>query len=147
MKKTTSTPTPTNSHLLLPSRHEAMSNTTQTILRHAFTHIPTYGFTRQSLALASASVSPTGTRLGDTAISALFGAGSEAEKTLLKAWMEEGRMRMCELGEGKGKGRAVQMEDVLQRRLEWNEPVLDHLKDVSDCSVVSSILKVAHRLS
>lgn len=123
-----------------------MSNTTQTILRHAFTHVPTYGFTRQSLALASASVSPTGTRLGDTAISALFGAGSEAEKTLLKAWMEEGRMRMSELDEvhvdvGKGKGRAVQMEDVLRRRLEWNEPVLDQLKDVSsDYSVLSYLV-------
>jgi ubiquinone biosynthesis protein COQ9 len=110
----------------------------QALLRRAFSLIPTHGFTRKTLALSSPNAP-----LSETAVSALFGQGDEAPKTLIRAWMEEGRRHMS-LREGpvipssedhKGPGtaapRAFVMEDVLLKRLDWNVPVLPHLKDVS----------------
>lgn len=105
----------------------------ESILRRAFLNIPTHGFTRNAIALASISEkSPR--PLSETAISALFGAGDEANRTLIRAWMQEGRTQMnsssLPASNPSGSPRVSTMEQVLLRRLQWNEPVLEHLKDV-----------------
>lgn len=106
----------------------------QAILRRAFAHIPNHGFTRRAIAL---SVPASGTPLSETAISALFGAGDNADRTLIRAWLEEGRPQMNpaasqngESSSSAGSMPSPTMEEVLLRRLKWNEPVLHHLKDV-----------------
>lgn len=106
----------------------------RTILRGAFAHIPTHGFTRRSIAL---SIPASGTQLSETAISALFGAGDNADRTLIRAWLEEGRAQMGsaaphnrDSSSSAGSTPSATMEEVLLRRLKWNEPVLHHLKDV-----------------
>lgn len=106
----------------------------QAILRRAFTHIPTHGFTRRAIAL---SVPASGTPLSETAISALFGAGDNADRSLIRAWLEEGRAQMNPISSSNGEcsnpagsTTSTTMEEVLLRRLKWNEAVLHHLKDV-----------------
>ncbi|KAF9520865.1 hypothetical protein BS47DRAFT_1286636 [Hydnum rufescens UP504] len=84
------------------------------LLRRAFPLIPTHGFTRKTLALSFPNAP-----LSETAVSALFGQGDEAPKTLIRAWMEEGRRQMS----------VRESPDVLLKRLDWNIPVLPHLKD------------------
>jgi len=114
----------------------------QALLRRAFPLISTHGFTRKTLALSSPNAP-----LSETAVSALFGKGDEAPRTLIRAWMEEGRRQMCVMdgrvissdghratGSGTGASAstthdALMMEDVLLKRLDWNVPVLPHLKD------------------
>lgn len=103
----------------------------QSILRQAVKHIPTHGFTLQTIALSA----PAGTKLSDTAISALFGPGDAAQRTLIRAWLEEGRLNMSTVTSSSNSGSlsdpgSISMEDILLKRLEWNEPVLPHLKDV-----------------
>lgn len=126
---------------VLPLRSNALGLETsiqmaqaQTILRCAFTHIPTHGFTRRAIAL---SMPGSATQLSETAISALFGAGDNADRTLIRAWLEEGRAQMNPVAPHNGESSSTAgstssatMEEVLLRRLKWNEPVLHHLKDV-----------------
>lgn len=63
--------------------------------------------------------------LPDTAISCLFGEGDDARKTLIRAWMDDARENMKAGGSIK-----MNMRDVLQARLKWNEPVLQYLPEV-----------------
>ena len=98
------------------------------ILRRVFPQIPTHGFTRRAIAH---SVPGDATPLSETAISALFGPGDAAQRTLIRAWLNEGRMHMSTATPSTtSKSVCIFMEDVLLKRLEWNEPVLPHLKDV-----------------
>jgi len=96
------------------------------ILKRAVKLVPTHGFSRETLALSTISVGRE-SRLSETAISALFGHGDEATRTLIKAWMEEGRedIRLV----ASESAQVPNMQDVLLRRLRWNESALPHLKD------------------
>jgi ubiquinone biosynthesis protein COQ9 len=100
----------------------------EAILRQAFNQISTHGFTRRAIAH---SIPDSATSLSETAISALFGPGDAAQRTLIRAWLNEGRLHMSTATpSASSKPEAVSMEGALLKRLEWNEPVLPHLKDV-----------------
>jgi ubiquinone biosynthesis protein COQ9 len=66
-------------------------------------------------------------------VSALFGPGDEARKTLIQAWLDEGINRMGRREDNqdaeKVKG-SVSVKDSFRDRLKWNEPVLHHLPEV-----------------
>lgn len=117
----------------------------QILLKRALTHIPQYGFTRHALALSNVNTNPLSASsqpsapLSDAAVTALFGNGNEAPKTLIRAWLAEGRanmirnenaLKVASSPERESQPSILTMEEVLLRRLEWNEPVLHHLKDV-----------------
>ncbi|EJT97535.1 hypothetical protein DACRYDRAFT_24941 [Dacryopinax primogenitus] len=103
------------------------------LLQRALTFVPSHGFTRSALTLSSVDGQP----LSDTAVTALFGRGDEAERTLFRAWLEEGKKDMREgLSESgnstvvaQGNGDKEKLYALLARRLRWNEPVLDYLPD------------------
>jgi ubiquinone biosynthesis protein COQ9 len=95
--------------------------------------IPTYGFSRQTLAVAALHLPrPHSEPLSDGAITALFGAGNEARKNLAWAWLEEGRRRMKgpEDATENTQRMAIPIEVSLRRRLQWNVPLLDKLPEV-----------------
>ena len=97
---------------------------TQQLLKCAFPLIRTHGFTRQALSQAALSLPrPSEKPLSDTAINALFGDGEEARRTLLNAWLAEGRKDM-----EKSDDRSI--SGLLKHRLRWNEPVLQYLPEV-----------------
>lgn len=111
----------------------------EAILRQAFNQISTYGFTRRAIAH---SIPNSATPLSETAISALFGPGDAAQRTLIRAWLNEGRMHMSTATpSASSKSDAISMEDALLKRLEWNEPVLPHLKDVRITSSATFLLR------
>ncbi|KAJ7476052.1 hypothetical protein FB451DRAFT_1245606 [Mycena latifolia] len=92
------------------------------LLKLALPLVPEHGFTRAALARSvlhlpapHAHVAP----LADTAISALFGSGERARRTLIGAWLDEGVASM--------KGQSV--KEALHARLAYNEPVLPHLPE------------------
>ncbi|KAG8990723.1 hypothetical protein FRB90_001641 [Tulasnella sp. 427] len=104
------------------------------ILKKAFPLIPTHGFTRACIAEASA--------LSDTAITALFGRDSEAERVLVDEWLKEGVKSISSGPGGPPAGTQpaaaaappptllhTQLKASLGRRLKYNEPVLKHLPD------------------
>ena len=97
------------------------------ILRNALELVQSHGFTRDALALSAATLrGPHSEPLSDTAISALFGTGDTARRTLIKFWVDEGRNDMKTL-----KGASV--GSILKHRLRWNEPALAHLPEVRAC--------------
>lgn len=104
------------------------------LLRHAIPLVRTHGFTRQALSIAALSLpTPHCEPLSETAVSALFGPGDEARKTLIRAWLGEGidRMGQCDGAEGGEKTQSIiPIQDALKNRLKWNEPVLNHLPEV-----------------
>lgn len=130
----------------------------QQLLNRCLPLIPQHGFTRKTIALASASCvldahadpdlnvaedargkeqssrrSNGAAPLSETAISALFGAGDEACRTLIKAWLSEGVNEMrypWKTSLGDTSNAPPTIADVLQKRLEWNRPVLNHLPEV-----------------
>ncbi len=112
----------------------------QALLKRAVKLVPTHGFTRETLALSTVSDGKE-SRLSQTAISALFGPGDEATKTLIRAWMEQGREDMKCVASHSDK--VPDMQDVLLRRLRWNESTLPHLKDVSTTRMFMSIRSFA----
>lgn len=61
--------------------------------------------------------------LSDTAVSTLFGAGDDARRTLICAWLDGGKK---EMGDAVG----ATVESALKTRLRWNIPVLNHLPEV-----------------
>lgn len=64
-------------------------------------------------------------------MTALFGPGDDARRTLVHAWLDDARRRMKEeAAENMGIG------DVLKARLRSNEPVLEHLPEVIDILLV-----------
>ncbi|KZT62300.1 hypothetical protein CALCODRAFT_426256 [Calocera cornea HHB12733] len=94
------------------------------LLKRAFALVPSHGFTRRALALAAPD------ELSDSAVTALFGRGQQADKTLFDAWLQEARRDMAEaLGEAMHADKEQQLYALLARRLRYNEPVLQHLPD------------------
>ncbi len=71
--------------------------------------------------------------LTDSAVSALFGEGDNAWRTLIQAWLEEGRVRM--------RTPVPSTKDALRARLHYNEPALAHLPEVSRGAAGDSILR------
>jgi len=70
---------------------------------------------------------PLGRPLPDASVTALFGPGDDARRTLVHAWLDDARHQMKEEAVEK-----IEMGDVLKARLKSNEPVLEHLPEVID---------------
>jgi hypothetical protein len=127
--------------------------------------VPTHGFTRQALALsavrnssitelppetnesiASASMqTQLDGQLSEVAIDALFGRGDAARRTLINAWLESGKTDMS-AGLSSSSSKPT-VKDALERRLNYNFPVLGHLPEVCIYPVIhlSSALTSAFR--
>ncbi|EKM78890.1 hypothetical protein AGABI1DRAFT_75470 [Agaricus bisporus var. burnettii JB137-S8] len=98
------------------------------LLRAALPLVRSHGFTRDALALSVLHLPPPDTHatpLSDSAISALFGAGLKAEHSLLNFFFDEGIQHMKERAQSQGRQPTV--KEMLEERLMFNEPVLDHL--------------------
>ncbi|KAI9463265.1 hypothetical protein BJY52DRAFT_1254237 [Lactarius psammicola] len=93
------------------------------LLKLAVPLVKQHGFTRTALARSVLALpEPHSTPLPDSAVTTLFGEGDTARRTLISAWLEQGRTHM----------RSVPVEDVkaaLLARLEYNAPVLEHLPE------------------
>ncbi|GJJ08251.1 hypothetical protein Clacol_002461 [Clathrus columnatus] len=100
------------------------------ILRQAISLIKEHGFTRKTLSLAPLKLSnnPTDSPLSETAITALFGRGDDARRTLINAWLDEGLVSMRN-GERGEKEDYTSIRSTLRRRLSWNEPILELLPE------------------
>jgi ubiquinone biosynthesis protein COQ9 len=88
------------------------------------TLVPTLGFTRTAISQAAANVC-SNQELPNRSIDHIFGRGDDARKTLIRAWLDKGREAMAVPNAA-----GVNVKDSLQRRLEWNTPVLDKLPEV-----------------
>ncbi|KAG6891376.1 hypothetical protein C0992_008087 [Termitomyces sp. T32_za158] len=98
------------------------------LLRLSVPLVRTHGFTREALArsvLDLPSPEAHSQPLSDTAVSALFGSGDLARKTLIRAWLDDGIRHM------QSRPARSTLRDVLRARLEYNEPVLHHLPEVN----------------
>jgi ubiquinone biosynthesis protein COQ9 len=97
------------------------------LLKLATPLVQHHGFTRTALARSVLALpEPHAEPLSDSAVTALFGQGDAARRTLINAWLDEGRAHM----------RAVPADGVkraLLARLEYNVPVLSYLPEV--CSI------------
>ncbi|KAF8626111.1 hypothetical protein AX17_006607 [Amanita inopinata Kibby_2008] len=117
------------------------------LLRLALPLVKTHGFTREALAQAALALPEHKEPLSDIAISALFGPGDEARRTLINAWLGEGLECMAQgtkqegaaVGEQEKLGRMpefggkqpgnTKLSLVLHARLAYNEPVLSHIPE------------------
>ncbi|KAF8529862.1 hypothetical protein JB92DRAFT_3139434 [Gautieria morchelliformis] len=91
--------------------------------------VASHGFSRHAISLAARSLPGHTEPLSDTAVSALFGPGDDARKALIHAWLDEGIHSMPRPhGDDPPRG-SLSVRDALKHRLEWNEPVLDHLPE------------------
>ncbi|KAG2051401.1 hypothetical protein BDR06DRAFT_586947 [Suillus hirtellus] len=102
-----------------------MTTTSAKLLKLALPLIKTHGFTREALSLSALSLpTPLANPLPDASVTALFGPGDDACRTLVHAWLDDARRRMKEEATEK-----MGMGDVLKARLKSNEPVLEHLPE------------------
>ncbi|KAH9052931.1 hypothetical protein EDB83DRAFT_2619655 [Lactarius deliciosus] len=93
------------------------------LLKLAVPLVRQHGFTRTALARSVLALpEPHAAPLPDSAVTTLFGEDDTARRTLISAWLEQGRTHM----------RSLPVEDVkgaLLARLEYNVPVLEHLPE------------------
>ncbi|KAF8271183.1 hypothetical protein EI94DRAFT_1721067 [Lactarius quietus] len=93
------------------------------LLKLAVPLVKQHGFTRTALARSVLDLPESRSEpLPDSAVTTLFGEGDTARRTLISAWLDQGRTHM----------RSVPVEDVksaLLARLEYNMPVLEHLPE------------------
>ncbi|GJE96201.1 hypothetical protein PsYK624_123950 [Phanerochaete sordida] len=95
------------------------------LLKLALPLVRTHGFTREALSRSVLALpEPHPEPLRDTAVSALFGEGDDARRTLISAWLDEGRAHMRASAPG-----SPAIRDVLRGRLRYNEPVLSLLPE------------------
>jgi ubiquinone biosynthesis protein COQ9 len=90
--------------------------------------VKTHGFTRDVLSRSVLALPPPHAHtepLSDTAVSALFGNGDLARRTLINAWLDDGIEQMKAINEP-----SLTIKQVLHKRLEHNEPVLQYLPEV-----------------
>ncbi|KAF8972190.1 hypothetical protein BDZ97DRAFT_1913417 [Flammula alnicola] len=119
------------------------------LLKLALPLVKTHGFTREALAQSVLALPPNEVHvepLSDTAVSALFGNGDLARRTLIHAWLQDGLRHMASIpgierpaqhigipdaskSTGTGTGKKATLRDVLRVRLEYNEPVLPYLPE------------------
>ncbi|KAG7451298.1 uncharacterized protein BT62DRAFT_984469 [Guyanagaster necrorhizus] len=95
------------------------------LLQLATNLVNTHGFTRKALAESVLSLPPGQAHpepLSDTAVSALFGIGDDARRTLIHAWLDQGVRHM-------GTVPSPTLKSVLHARLRYNEPMLQHLPE------------------
>lgn len=106
-----------NTHISLPNYRTQLLKLATPLVQH-------HGFTRTTLARSVLSLpEPHAEPLSDSAVTVLFGEGDAARRTLINAWLDEGRNHM----------RTVPVDGVkraLLARLEYNVPVLRHLPEV-----------------
>ncbi|KAG2149090.1 uncharacterized protein EDB93DRAFT_360423 [Suillus bovinus] len=113
-----------------------MTTTSAKLLKLALPLIETHGFTREALSLSALSLpTPLVHPLPDASVTALFGAGDDACRTLVHAWLDDAKCRMR-----KEATESVGMGDVLKARLRSNEPVLKHLPEAFALLASSSSL-------
>jgi ubiquinone biosynthesis protein COQ9 len=109
------------------------------VLKGAIALVPTHGFTRHALASAATSLpEPHSSSLSESSINALFGAGDDARRTLVKAWFEDAEKSMI----APGKSGASAVKTALGERLKANEPVLHLLPEVCTCLSTRSPLLI-----
>jgi ubiquinone biosynthesis protein COQ9 len=102
------------------------------LLRAAVGLVGVHGFTRNALALSVTQLPPPHTHaapLSDAAISALFGAGAKAEHSLINFFFDDGIQKMKARAQAlsTSEGRPPTIKEMLEERLQFNEPVLEHL--------------------
>ncbi|KAJ7151637.1 hypothetical protein C8R46DRAFT_1357859 [Mycena filopes] len=103
-----------------------MSTSRAQLLKLALPLISEHGFTRTALSRSVLHLpTPQAEPLSDTAVSALFGSGTLARRTLVGAWMDAGLESM----RGANVGTFVSVKDALHARLAYNESVLAHLPE------------------
>ncbi|KAI5892916.1 uncharacterized protein SCHCODRAFT_02627497 [Schizophyllum commune H4-8] len=103
-----------------------MQASSRELLKLAVPLVRTHGFTRDALARSVLSLpKPHPEPLSDSAVSALFGSGTAAPKSLINAWLDEG---LEDLRAAARRG-PVTVPSALHARLRWNEPVLEHLPE------------------
>ena len=109
------------------------------LLKLATSLVQRHGFTRTALARSVLALPEPHTEpLSDSAVSALFGQGDAARRTLIKAWLDEGRAHM----------RAVPVDGVksaLLARLEYNVPVLGYLPEVCSICLINGFTRILRR--
>ncbi|KAJ7096507.1 hypothetical protein B0H15DRAFT_825490 [Mycena belliarum] len=101
-----------------------MATSSARLLKLALPLIQEHGFTRAALARSVLHLPPPQAHaapLSDTAVSALFGNGDFARKTLIGAWLDGGLESM--------QGSSASLKEALHARLAYNEPVLAHLPE------------------
>ncbi|KAI0076021.1 hypothetical protein K474DRAFT_1772847 [Panus rudis PR-1116 ss-1] len=133
-----------NTHFLCRSQ-TTMAALRKQLLQLAIPLVKSHGFTRQALAESVLCLpQPHQEILSDTAVSALFGEGDEARRTLINAWLDDARMKMHQ-----SPSRTI--KDVLATRLRENESVLGLLPEAfavlatpSNIPVPDSIPGLAH---
>ena len=103
------------------------------LLKLALPLVRTHGFTREALARSvlqlpapEAHTDP----LPDAAVSALFGSGDQARKTLIDAWLTEGMHQLQFVDVKASTGSGTTVRELLRARLAYNEPVLGYLPEV-----------------
>jgi ubiquinone biosynthesis protein COQ9 len=64
--------------------------------------------------------------LSDSALSSLFGNGDDARRTLINYWLDDARIRM----KSDAVTESPSMKNVLRKRLERNQEVLEYLPEV-----------------
>lgn len=93
------------------------------LLKCAFPIVKSHGFTREALARSALSLpEPHPEPLSEAAVSALFGDGDHARRTLINAWLDDARLQMRSAP-------SPVIKDVLSTRLRCNEPVLGYLPE------------------
>ncbi|KAF9041075.1 hypothetical protein BDZ89DRAFT_1100113 [Hymenopellis radicata] len=106
------------------------------LLKIATGLVSTHGFTRQALAQSVLAL-PTDTAhpepLSNTAVSALFGNGDDARRTLINAWLDEGLADM-------GTIPSPTLRNVLHARLRYNEPAVPHLSEAFALLASSNVI-------
>ncbi|KAF7336797.1 Ubiquinone biosynthesis protein [Mycena venus] len=101
------------------------ANSSTRLLKLALPLVSEHGFTRAALARSVLHLpTPHAEPLSDTAVSALFGRGDLARKTLIRAWLDDGVESMKN-----APGVGTSVKDALHARLAYNEPVLAHLPE------------------
>ncbi|KJA14694.1 hypothetical protein HYPSUDRAFT_72425 [Hypholoma sublateritium FD-334 SS-4] len=112
------------------------SQSSSRLLKLALPLVKTHGFTREALSrsvLTLPSNEQHAEPLSDSAITALFGRGDFARRTLIDAWLEDGLAHMAsessDANGGATPAKKATIRDVLRARLKYNEPVLAHLPD------------------
>ncbi|KAJ7650053.1 hypothetical protein FB45DRAFT_731900 [Roridomyces roridus] len=91
------------------------------LLKLALPLVSEHGFTRTALANSVLHLPvPHAEPLSDSAVSALFGSGDRARKTLIHAWLDGGLESMSS---------TESVKDALHARLKYNEPVVSLLPE------------------
>ncbi|EDR10076.1 uncharacterized protein LACBIDRAFT_318031 [Laccaria bicolor S238N-H82] len=102
------------------------------LLKLALPLVRTHGFTREALARSVLQLPAPETHtdaLPDAAVSALFGSGDQARKTVIDAWLTEG-IHQLQFVDVKASARSgTTVRELLRARLAYNEPVLGYLPE------------------